>query len=415
MSTATDRVIQRLSLLSLVLVTTLCFYSLASVLYLRSMAEGLIPVLFLCGVVYLVSKYAQMRVLPGWNLRMPHALLAAIVLLPAVSLLGQSALNLSALDIDGRSSIFHARNFWVVGVLWLVAGAALASAFVSPSRLAALGLVGALIVLLWFGSEGLFVINYARLSAGMGGFRFSHLNTSDYAVFSLALAYGLAFGWVRVAVLVGGLFVLFALGGRGALISFALAAVLHQAFFVVHSPKMRVFSLVALVSVLVAFFGILSDMGASDLTGKDVLFSEGYRGDASVLARLDQIFFGFSDLGQQALFGDPSLIVRRFASAGAYMHNLFSSWQFYGVLFFAVLVCALFFGLKFAYLSRGVNSDVLSVTFTILIIYVAISVVVAKAVGFYLLWLALGFWLERGILGSSLGTRRFLPGGAQRT
>ena len=383
---------------ALLIVVGVSMYGLASVLYYRSFATGLVPALLAVAVLYGLIKIIQADRADGVSYSTPRLLMLLIVLLPALSLLGQSALNLSAMDIDGRSSIGHAQNFWMVGTLWLIAGAAIATGTVARSNLFAIGLVGALLFLLWIGSDGLFVVNYGRLSAGLGGARFSHLNTSDYAVFSLALAYGLASGWLRIIVLVAAVFVLFALGGRSALFAFTAATVLHWIFWGGSRPASRLIGGFLLVSVLGVVFIYLADLGGAEVAGKDVLFSQGYASDSSVVARVDQIMLGVADLGRQAMFGDPSLIVKRFASAGAYMHNLLSAWQFYGFAFFVVLVASLLYCLRYSYVNRESYDDSLSTAFVLLLIYASISVVIAKAITFYLLWLVLGFWLESAVL-----------------
>lgn len=385
----------------ILIVSAVSVYGLVSVLYFRSYAVGLVPALLAAALLYGLIKVIQVERNRGFYLGAPRLLMILIVLLPALSLLGQSALNFTAMDIDGRSSIGHAQNFWMVGALWLISGAAIATGVMGRSNLLAMAILGALLFLLWLGSDGLFIINYGLLSAGLGGARFSHLNTSDYAVFGLALAYGLASGWFRVIVLVAGVFVLFALGGRSALLAFTAAAVLHWIFWGQVRLASRVAGSLFLVSVLSAVFVYLAEMGRTDVAGKDVLFSQGYAADSSVVARLDQIMLGVADLGKQAVFGDPSLIVKKFDSVGGYMHNLLSAWQFYGLVFFAVLLSALFYSLRHSYVHRESCGDALSTAFVLLLIYVAISVVVAKAITFYLLWLVLGFWLERVVLANA--------------
>lgn len=399
---------QRIALFETFLIAALCFYGLASVLYFRVFAEGLIPALSIGALLYFIGKAAQMRAVPGWQIRAPHALLASVVLLPALSLLGQSALNLSVVDLDGRSSINYVASFWGVGALWCLSGAAIAAAWVPPSRLGAGAILLGLLGLLWVATDGLLVVHYGRLSDGLGGVRFSHLNTSDYAVFVLALAYGLAVGWLRIVVVLAAVVVLFGLGGRTALICFITAAVGHQAFFVANSARARLLASLALVLVLVPAILTLAQSGAADLAGKDLLFTEGYSSDSSVLARLDHILLGGEDLFRQALFGDPSLIAKRFNSMGSYMHNLLSAWQFYGVVFFAVLLFSLFGCMRFAMGHARLFLDPVTVTFAVLLTYVVFAVLIGRAVNFYLLWLVLGFWLERWALCSSSRTMAFL-------
>lgn len=395
MDIETKKLIRQGSLVTLLVVVGVCLAGLVSALYLKVPLEGVVPVLVFCAVLYLFSKLLKGRSLPDSRFCMQTRILWLVVLLPAVSLLGQSALNLSSMDIDGRSSISYARNFWFVGSLWLLAGAGIAAASLERSNALALMLLAVLLALLWFGSDGVFLINYGQLSADSGGLRITHLTTSDYAVFCLAMAYGLSSGLGRVAVSLCALFILFALGGRAALFSFALAVLVMQIFVGQSRGSLRVLAgivLGAVFLILYDYFGSLAqDSGAS----KDVLFSQGFGRDASVLERLEQIFLGFEDLGKQALFGDLSLVVRRFATAGGYMHNILSAWQFYGFLFFSLLVASLVYSLRFAYASHFWSDNSLHVAFHLLLVYVVISVLVGKAVTFYLLWLVLGYWLER--------------------
>lgn len=394
---------------ALLVLVWITLYGIVSVIYLRSLPGGLVPALFLGFLFYLAIKLIQLKELPGWTLNAPHWLMIGVVVLPGISLLGQLALNLTAVDVEGRDTSQFAFSFWIVGVLWFFVGAAVATAAVGQSNFLTYLILGFLLFGLWLGSDGVFVIHYGNLSRGADGVRFTHLHTSDYAVFSLALAYGLATKYARYLVAIVAAFVLFALGGRAALFSFMTALLLYQYFFGAQSSTSRVFGGVVLASGLLAVFIFLRAVDAFDLAGKDLLFSEGYTSDSSVAARLDFVKLALDDLLSQAAFGDPSLIVARFSTIGAYMHNLLSAWQFYGALFFLVILIALVQILMLSHHFRKSWHDSLSVTFGLLAIYVVISVVVGKSVAFYLLWLVLGFWLERWVLWSSIGTRRFLP------
>jgi len=397
------------SFAALLVLVAISFYSIVSVLYLRSLGGVLIPALLLGVFFYVSVKFAEMQIQPGWVLHLPHWLVIGMIVLPGIALLGQLTFNLMATDLDGKDTFQFAISFWVVGVFWFLVGAATATAELKSSNYYAIGIVVVLFSIVLIGSEGAFVIHYGNLSRGLDGIHFTHLNTSDYAVFILALAYGLASTVVRYLVVLGAVSVLFALGGRSALLSFAAAVVIHQTFYALRSAESRIWGCVVLVGALLAFFVLLSAVDVLDLAGKDLLFSQGYKSDSSVAARIEFVELAISDLGRQALFGDPSLFVKRFSTIGAYMHNLLSAWQFYGFVFFMVVVVALLGALRLAYKLRKVWNDCLSSAFGLLIVYVLISVIVGRSVTFYLLWLVLGFWLERWILWRSFGTRDFLP------
>ena len=391
-------------------VVGICLYGLFSVFYLRVAVEGVVFSLVFCAILYFITELLRSRVAPASVLCKQIAALWALILLPAFSLLGQSALSLSAMDIQGRTSIDFARNFWVVGSLWMLTGAGIAAAYLNRSNTLALVLLAILVALLWFGSDGLFVINYGRLSADVGGLRITHLTMADYAVFCLALAYGLSSGLVRVAIVLGALFVLFALGGRGALLAFAVAVFVMQVLIEKRRTSLRVALVMLLAAAFVTLQGYFEDLAQQSGAVKNLLFSQGFGRDESVIERLEQIFLGLSDLGRQAALGDLSLVVWRFDSAGAYMHNIISAWQFYGVLFFSVLVASILYSLGFANESRRWSDDSIHATFHLLLIYVVISVLVAKAITFYLLWLVIGYWLARAAASRKSGSVLGPPG-----
>lgn len=379
---------------ALVVVSGMCIFNLYSVLYLREVPSLLVPVLAFCVVFFVLKRVAFVG---DGEIFFPaeYRIMLLILFVPGLAILGQAALNIDAVDLDGRRSIEFARSFWLMGVLWFLAGAALADARLPDSNALAFGIIGLLIALLWIGSEGFLVINYALLSAGLGGFRFSHLNTSDYTVFLLALAYGMSTKWWRFIVVVGALGVLFSLGGRSALFIFAASVIVHQLFYVRGIVGAKILSATVLVVIMVYVFVSAAESGLIDVAGKDLLFSRGYAADPSVLERIEQMRFGVDNLYLQIPFGDPSLIVERFSSVGAYMHNVLSVWQFYGFFFFAILVFSLVFCLRFSISFKSGDGSVLSVSFSVLLIYVCISVAISKSFTFYLMWLVLGYWFEK--------------------
>lgn len=126
-----------------------------------------------------------------------------------------------------------------------------------------------------------------------------------------------------------------------------------------------------------------------------MLILGGLGDENSFLLRSEFIWVGLSALPDQILFGDPTFLVSRLGSVGAYMHNILSAWQFWGGFsFIYTLVCCLIvlIGLwRRPFLVSDAVGDFVLIAF----LYGFVCVLTGKHVGFDLFWLGLGMGLAR--------------------
>jgi hypothetical protein len=130
-----------------------------------------------------------------------------------------------------------------------------------------------------------------------------------------------------------------------------------------------------------------------------MLFAGGVDADNSVLTRIELLGDGFNDFASYLLIGNPSAIYKAYGFIGGYIHNILSSYQFFGFAF--MLMCVSFLLLVTLRLRDRVRSmDSTKDSFLILIgIYTLLSMIFSKFIGFFLFWFYVGYFLTswRGI------------------
>lgn len=312
-------------------------------------------------------------------------LVIAVWLSASLQVLGTPDLS----DHLGRSSHDYLLKVSVEVCIWLFAGAA-----VSYYRSTIFDYLFAVLVLalLWMvlqASNYGFAIPYEDLAV-RGGFKaLNHLILSEYMLVVAFLGYFSVsdrWRWLLLPVVA---YILFSGGGRS---SFALGVGALLIYEFIFGNRLR--------AAIVCFGGFL--IGGSliaiidDSLVSRMLFAGGLEQDASFRGRRLQFLLGMEGLPRQILWGDLSVLVVKFGSLGAYMHNALSVIQFYGIFVFFIYVYALLRAMRISTRVRlSCEASFLDKAFSALLIYVVLGVLFVKFVGFPIFWLVIGYWLLR--------------------
>ena len=146
-------------------------------------------------------------------------------------------------------------------------------------------------------------------------------------------------------------------------------------------------------SNLVFAFLLLIITGLDTLQGADRFFSVFSNTDSSGEVRGELFRNNIIDLPNKILVGNPNYLIDRYNNLGEYIHNILSIWEFYGFVFFFIIVYVIFSNLKFLIRNK---KDILrssSGKFACFaLIFVILSIVAAKSAFYYPFWFVLGFW-----------------------
>lgn len=308
---------------------------------------------------------------------------------------------------DGVFMLQNLRTDWTLSMLWLFAGGAAAmwNAKESPTR--------AIVVLVLTGlafvnglDEQMMVSYYDVKELGVVE-RVSHLSMEKHVIFLLILAYSLS-PKTKWLVVLTGMAMLFTMGGRTSLVVFATCVIGMN----IGRRSLKNFAILGILG-WVLFFSLRYSIENQIINidhpqVNDMLFLDGLEEDSSFIAR--QLLFETSlqYLDDQFLFGDPTIISEIFGTQGGYIHNILSVWQFYGFFVFACVVLILFFSLRRMVVLKTINPTPKIIFGSFFLMYVSISVILAKSVGWDLLWFMLGFWTLLPLTETRRRNKRYL-------
>lgn len=357
---------------------------LSSALFLLLLVVSFFPILQSLVKVGRVGQVQRIVVFIG--------VLAAALILPLVM---HRFFLVDRLDHLGRSPLDTAASLSVFSLCWVIIGAVLQRAMLPYSN--SIGFVALVVPLILvlpsIGSD--FVIDYRLLNAGRSdGLEFNHLVLGETVGVLVLFAIAISQGYLRVVAIGLAVFVLFALGGRTALFSIVPTLLV---FFAVKRQLTRYLPvLFFLVFVPLVFFLIVyADFILESTALSRMLIIGGLGDENSFVLRSEFIKIGLHALPDQILFGDPTFLVDRLGTVGAYMHNILSAWQFWGFFtFFYILVCCLIVLIgfwRYPFLANDAVGDFALITF----LYGFVCVLSGKHVGFDLFWLGLGMGLAR--------------------
>ncbi|MGQ3123092.1 hypothetical protein [Variovorax sp.] len=310
-----------------------------------------------------------------------------------ISVILQNLLIDDRIDNDSRSALWFSTTTYLLAAIYFLIGAGLHGARFEKSNSLALLFLGILVAGIYINLDGLPVLNFGQMSLQRSDeVQIDHLVIGEPAIFLVALALAFSGRKLRGVLFAVGLMCFFCMGGRTALISYAASVLV---FFLIRQSARRNAVVVGLAAILILLAWAQISVYSDDPLVARMLISDGLEADESQIAR-NQIFSdGLSNLFQQSFIGDPTLIVEKSGTIGAYFHNLLSAWQFFGMIPFLATLFAIIYITAHIWKGRERLTSRADDFGVFLFFYCVISVVIGKAVNFYPFWLSLGFWLYR--------------------
>lgn len=380
-------------------------FNMFNVLYLRAPVEFIGYVLLAISSLYFLQRLARVAT-RGFHLSQSELLGYFLMLLILATITAQKIFLGTYVGFDGIDTLSNISTVYLLMVIWFFAGGAAAHAVFGESMATALIIMIILVVSIQLGLGDEAAVDYRAINQESGLEDISHLSLEKYILLLLAFAYAICSKTRWLALLIG-LFVLFLMGGRTALATFAVTGLALS----LRGNMTRNLILFSVVSVIAfSFLRYTIDTGVIDVQSKavrDILFLDGFGEDASFNARVELYNVALPHLQEQFLFGDYTLTTRATGYFGTYIHNLLSAWQFFGFFVFLGIALALLYCLHRAMTALKRNPTTIDVFGAFMVIYVIISMIVGKSVVYNLLWFVLGFWLLKPVmqLGKS-GARR---------
>ncbi|WP_223533373.1 hypothetical protein [Pseudomonas sp. GL-RE-20] len=134
------------------------------------------------------------------------------------------------------------------------------------------------------------------------------------------------------------LLTLYFLNSRASMVLFGVSFIIPLLIKSSFRWKAAVIIAATIAGYLVLLASQANDGGASRMLA---FFSTDYTNDGSYIGRMIQFDAGLSHISANPVMGGYNSIHRDFHNHGAYMHNILSFWQMYGVVAF-IFACALF-------------------------------------------------------------------------
>lgn len=275
---------------------------------------------------------------------------------------------------------------------WFFVGYAVQVVHVERSWWKALMLWAAIAVPVAGALNGGYLVDYYLLNKYIGADSFAnHLVAGSAAYLVLLAAYSIAPVRLRVWIFSVSVPVLFALGGRSDLATYIIAILGFEWLVGIKRSKFT-----QLMSVLLFAVGMIAVvMPAQIWESTDVsrmLFSHGLSSDSSVDARVMLLDTGIRDFPEQALFGDITRLAERHGSYGTYIHNVFSAWQFFGVIVFLLIIFMFVMNIRRVIRVAKRGGNVADVFGVLLFLSAALGALLSKSITDVLIWFSLGFW-----------------------
>ena len=341
-------------------------------------------------VVYLIYR---MHLMIQSNRGISRSELTCFILV-ALSFAAVSLQYLNLREYAGEDGVFMLQNVrtgWVLSMLWLFAGGAAAIFNAKESSTRALIVLVLIILAFANGLDEEMMVSYSAIKETDVVEKISHLSMEKHVVFLLILAYCLSpkTKWI---VALTGMLILFAMGGRTSLAVFFVSVVGMN----VGRRSLKNFAMLGIVGLFL-FFSLryAIDNHIIDIDSprvNDMLFLDGIEDDSSFLARRMLFESSLQYLDDQFLYGDPTIMPQIFGTQGGYIHNILSIWQFYGFFVFICVVLILLLSLRRMVVLKTINPTPKIIFGSFFLIYVSISMILAKSANWDLLWFTLGFW-----------------------
>jgi len=377
----------------LVLLLVYCFFNLGNILYFKLTVDVIGAALALMAGIYFVQRVARASI-TGLQINLVEVMAVCLLISVTATILLQRILYESYIGFDGVNTHESMMSLWIVSVLWFLIGGAISAADIKESPALALILAGSVAAIMGFGIDAELFKSFRIEGSDDPTDRVSHLSLERYVVIPIVLAYALS-PKTRWLVALAGVFCLFLLGGRTALFVFIITVI----FMNLRGNAVRNLIILTVMGTLL-FLGLRYAVSSGLLDPNnpgvnDILFLGGVSEDKSFIGRVQLFQQSLQDLPQQFLVGNYSITVERYGAFGTYIHNLLSAWQFYGFfIFLAILLSLLYCVVKMLGMRADRQSPIM-VFSSFMLVYVFLSVVMSKYVGWTMLWFVLGLWMLR--------------------
>lgn len=232
------------------------------------------------------------------------------------------------------------------------------------------------------------------------GTRPNHLSVDEAVTSLFFLAYATSRSQLRYGFALALLACLFASGSRASIFIAALAFVGAE---VLARGGGRKWIYIALSAVTAGLVLSLNTRVVAFFI--DSLFPRGVMTDESYQIREIIIVESSKYLFHQFWIGDPTIVAAQFGSMGAFVHNLLSSWQFYGFFAFMSLVATIISATYNAVKSEYRSARRRHVFGLAILLYAVVGVTTAKYFGVHSLWFALGYWSTMALPGGAVSMR----------
>jgi len=379
----------------LVLLLAFCFFNLGNILYFKLTVNIIGAALLLMAGVYFVQRVAR-ATMNGLHINLVEVMSACLLLSVTATIILQRILYESYIDFDGIDTHQSMMSLWIVSVIWFLIGGAFSAATIRESQTLALLLAGAVTAIMGFGIDDELFKSFRIEESDDPTDSISHLSLERYVVIPIILAYALS-SRTRWLVALAGVYCLFLMGGRTALFTFVITVVLIN----LRGNVLRNLVILTLMG-LILFFSLRYVVGnglidTNSPRVNDILFLSGVSEDNSFNARVQYLLQSLQDLPEQFWFGNFSITAERYGRFGAYIHNILSAWQFYGFFVFLGIVMSLTYCTTKMFGTRADRQSPIQVFSSFMLVYVLVSVIMGKFVGWTMLWFVLGLWMLRPI------------------
>jgi len=327
----------------------------------------------------------------GLHITQAEVLGFSLLFLTFCTVIAQRIFLRNYIGFDGIDTLGNISSVLILSIIWFFAGGAVAGYDGKESLPMALVVLLTVTVSMGMSAGSDLAISYveAVYDAGMEGI--NHLSLEKYVILLLIFSYAM-YSKTRWLVVLGGIYVLFLMGGRTALVVFTVTAILMS---LREGKTLRnLFGMLIVGTVVFIGLRLLVDSGIMDVQNRGIrriLFLDGLQEDNSFQARTQLFEQSLAMLPDQFWFGDFTLVTK-IASFGGYSHNLLSAWQFYGFFVFIALILAMMYCFRRMLHTLRVRGRPADVFGAFMLIYVIISMVLSKSVLWNLLWFTLGFW-----------------------
>lgn len=382
----------------LMLLLVYCYLNLGNILYFKLNVDFVGAALVVLAGMYAMQRTVRASV-TGLQIGNGEVMGMLLLGLGFAAITLQRILYDTYIGFDGNDVQQSLRSVWIVSVLWFLIGGSVAASTLRESWVFAILIAVSITLIMAFGVDESLFQTYQSEDNDVRAANISHLNVERYIIIPMILAYALS-PKTRWLVAICGVYCLFLLGGRTALVVFIMTVT----FMNLGGNILRNAGMLAVVGGIL-FFGLRYAVGNNIIDPdsqqvREMLFLGGVSDDKSFNARVNLLTESLQDLPEQFLVGNFSITAERYGDFGTYIHNLLSAWQFYGFFMFISIVACLIYCVIKMFAARGGARTPIAVFSSFTLIYVLLSVTLSKYAGWTMLWFALGLWMLQPVVSS---------------